>query len=64
MKFKKVNDSTALDEKNQGWFRAKMGEHHYQWKVCEVCGKTVQYCWTDWPKNEHLICDACMDWGK
>jgi len=64
VKLKKLNDSTAVDEKGNGWFRYKAGERHSQWVSCIVCGKTVQYYWSDWPDYEAKVCDVCMVWEK
>lgn len=64
MKLKKLNDSTAIDDKGNGWFRMKTKERHEFWISCIVCGKTVQHYWTDWPNYEAKVCDVCMIWTE
>jgi len=60
MKFKRINDITAISEQGQGWFRELSGKKHINWKKCDVCGKTDQYYWLDWPDKEAIVCDNCM----
>jgi len=61
LRFRKLNESTAIDDKNIGWFRHKAGERHALWVKCQVCGHTVQYYWSEWPNKEYIVCDACFN---
>jgi hypothetical protein len=64
MKLKRVNESTAVDKKGKSWFKLKVGEQHMYWVKCDVCLKSTQYFWSDYPKKERKICDACIEWEQ
>jgi hypothetical protein len=63
MELKKVNDSTAIDNKGVGWFRMKTAERHECWIQCDKCLQRVRFYWTEWPEKENKLCDNCIDWS-
>jgi acetyl-CoA carboxylase beta subunit len=63
MELKKINESTAVDNKGAGWFRMKTGDRHEFWIKCDKCQQLVQFYWTDWPDKTNKLCDNCIDWS-
>jgi hypothetical protein len=64
LKLKKLNNSTAVDIKGQGWFRYKGKERHEFWVTCGSCGSKTQYFWSTWPNLEIKFCDECIEWSN
>lgn len=63
VKFKKVNDSLAIDNKDNVWFRTKIrGQSENDgWTRCTKCDSRVQHIWFKWPDKTTKLCDTCIE---